>query len=134
MRSGARASRARGVGWPPYVPAVRTPRSATSVPPRSGELLRDARDTIDVTVPGRTRRGTGDLTVHNVPRLHDYDRGCIDHIPLTSVARTLLDIAERVPPRRLARAVGEAERLFLFDLRPIDALCERSIGAAACGS
>ena len=92
------------------------------------ELLRDARDTIDVTVPGRTRRGPGDLTVHNVRRLHDDDRGCIDHIPVTSVARTLLDIAERVPPRRLARAVDEAERLFLFDLRAIDALCQRSTG------
>jgi very-short-patch-repair endonuclease len=39
-----------------------------------------------------------------------------------------LDLAEVVSPRQLARAIDEAERLHLFDLRAIDKLCERSKG------
>ena len=91
-------------------------------------LARDSRAAIDVTVPGRTRRGSGDIVVHNVRRLHTDDRQRRDNIPVTSVARTLLDLAEVVAPRRLARAIDAAERLRLFDLRAIDELCARSNG------
>lgn len=91
-------------------------------------LLRDNRRKIDVTVPGRTRHGSGDIVVHNVRRLHAHDRCRREEIPVTSVARTLLDIAEVVLPRRLARAIDEADRLGLFDLREVDAVCERSPG------
>ena len=65
--------------------------------------------------------------VHNVRRLHPDDRGILDRIPVTSVARTLIDIAEVVPPRQLARAIDEAERLGFFDLRAVE-LCKRSNG------
>ncbi len=91
-------------------------------------LLRDSGAAIDVTVPGRSRRGSTGILVHNVRRLHDDDRARRDHIPVTSVARTLLDLAEGEPPRRLARAIDEAERLRPFDLRAIDELCARSKG------
>jgi len=91
-------------------------------------LLRDSPATVDVTVPGRGRAGSGDIVVHNVRHLHRDDRRRRDHIPLTSVPRTLLDLAEVVPPRQLARAIDEAERLRLFDLRMLDELCKRSRG------
>ena len=92
-------------------------------------LLADSRETIDVTVDTGRRVGSRGMTVHNVRRLHEDDRAGRDHIPVTSVARTLLDIATVVPPRRLARAVGEAERLRLFDLRALHRLCARSGGS-----
>jgi len=104
--------------------AVLSHRSAAAL----WSLLRDSRANIDVTVAGRTRHGRGNIVVHNVRRLHPDDRGRRDHIPVTSVARTLLDIAEVVSPRQLSRAIDEAERLGLFDLREIDALCRRSNG------
>ena len=91
-------------------------------------LLRDMRATVDVTVPGARRAGSRNLTVHNVRQLHGDDRADQDSIPVTSIARTLLDLAEVIPPRRLAGAVGEAERLGLFDLRAVDGLCGRSNG------
>jgi hypothetical protein len=91
-------------------------------------LLPDARAAIDVTVPGRTRRGSGEIVVHNVRRLHGDDRCRRENIPVTSLARTLLDLAGVVPPSRLARAIDAAERLRLFDLRAVDELCERSRG------
>ena len=104
--------------------AVLSHRSAAAL----WDLLRDSRAAIDVTVPGRTRRGSGDLVVHNVRRLHRDDRERRDNIPVTSVARTLLDVAEVVPLHLLLRAIDEAERRRLFDLRAIDELCGRSNG------
>lgn len=49
-------------------------------------------------------------------------------IPVTTVARTLLDLAEVVDMRRLERAFEEAERLRLLDLRVIERTCERNAG------
>jgi Protein of unknown function (DUF559) len=43
-----------------------------------------------------------------------------DAVPVTTPARTLLDLAEVVPRRSLERAVEEAEALRLFDLRAVD--------------
>lgn len=91
-------------------------------------LLADRRAVIDVTIPGRTKRGSRGIVVHNVRRLHPSDRRRREHIPVTSPARTLLDLAEATTPRQLARAIDEAERLGLFDLRAIDELCARATG------
>jgi predicted transcriptional regulator of viral defense system len=91
-------------------------------------IRQSAREAIDVTVPGRSRRGQSGLTLHRVRRLDAQDRGEVDAIPVTTVARTLLDLAEVVRPRELARAVEEAERLRLFDLRAIDDGCRRGRG------
>jgi very-short-patch-repair endonuclease len=49
----------------------------------------------------------------------------LDGVPLTTPARTLLDLAEVVPGRALERAVAEAENLRLFDLSAV----ERTIAA-----
>ena len=81
-----------------------------------------------MTVAGTRRAGSGEVVVHNVRRLHHDDRCRRERIPVTSLARTLLDLAAVAPPRRLARAVDEAERLRLFDLRAINELLERSNG------
>ena len=82
---------------------------------------------IHVTVP-RTREGTKGIKVHRVRSLDPRDHGRLHNIPVTSLARTLLDLAEVLSPRRLARAIEEAERLHLFDLRAIQDVLERSPG------
>ena len=46
----------------------------------------------------------------------------------TTVARTLLDLAAIVDRRRVERALERAEKLELFDLRQIEAACERAPG------
>jgi very-short-patch-repair endonuclease len=67
---------------------------------------------IDVAVPsggaGRTRRG---LTVHRLRTLRDEETTTEDGIPVTSPARTLLDLATALPRRQLERAIDEADRL-----------------------
>ncbi len=51
-----------------------------------------------------------------------------DRIPVTSVARTLLDLAEALSPTQLRRAFEEADRLELIDMRAIEQLLDRSRG------
>lgn len=81
----------------------------------------------DVTTARRCRRRPG-IALHRSRRVHPEDRAGRDGIPVTSVARTLLDVAEVVPPWRLERAIEEADRHGLFDLRAVDGLIERSRG------
>jgi very-short-patch-repair endonuclease len=88
-------------------------------------LLSDARGVVDVTATIR-RRHRG-IAVHTVQWLHDDDRAVVDNIPVTSVSRTLLDLAG-VVPNRLERALEQAERLGIFDLRAVEALMDRSRG------
>jgi hypothetical protein len=91
-------------------------------------FLQTARARIDVTAPGRTRGSRAGITVHRPRRLDPDDRAERDAIPVTSVARTLLDLAEVVAGRRLERAFEDAERLRLLDLGAIERLCRRSAG------
>jgi very-short-patch-repair endonuclease len=83
---------------------------------------------IDVTVPGRTRKGQQGIRVHNVRRLHANDREVVDGIPVTSVHRALLDYAEIARRQQLRLAVEAGERQDLLDQRKLDELYERSRG------
>jgi very-short-patch-repair endonuclease len=69
-------------------------------PPREGP--------IDVTVPDRKTRGRPGIRVHR-SHLHPTDMTRKDGIPVTSPARTLLDLATTLGPRDLARATEEAQ-------------------------
>jgi very-short-patch-repair endonuclease len=66
--------------------------------------------------------------------LLDRDRARRAGIPVTSVARTLLDLAGMLPERQLARAVEEAERLERLDLRAIEDVCLRARGRRGVGA
>jgi hypothetical protein len=66
--------------------------------------------------------------MHLVRNLHADDRAAREGIPVTSVARTLLDLAEAVSPTQLRRAFEEADRLELIDMRAIEQLLDRSRG------
>jgi very-short-patch-repair endonuclease len=81
---------------------------------------------IDITAAGR-RRSRGRIKVHTAV-LDPRDRTALDAIPVTSVARTVLDLASVVNLRRVERALERAEKLELFDLRAIDSVRERNPG------
>jgi hypothetical protein len=83
---------------------------------------------IDVTALRRNHAGRSGISVHLVDEIHPDDRAVVHGIPVTSVARTLLDLAGVVNKEALARAIEQAERLQLFDLRAIDAVIARSQG------
>jgi hypothetical protein len=73
---------------------------------------------IDVIAVGY-RRPPG-VVVHRVSHLPDDDRTLVDGIPVTSVPRTLCDLAGVVSPHQLERAVDNAERLGVLDLRAFE--------------
>jgi Protein of unknown function (DUF559) len=87
-------------------------------------VRRNSRVPVDVTVPGRRRHSRTGLDVHSVRRLDSRDVTQLGGIPVTTLARTLLDLAEVVPQHQLERAVEQAERLQLLDLNAVrDQLC-----------
>jgi very-short-patch-repair endonuclease len=83
---------------------------------------------IDVTVPGRGRRGPDGVRVHNVRSLDPRDTTVLDGIPITSVPRTLLDYAEVAGTQELRHALDEADRRELLSRKEIDELLARSPG------
>jgi hypothetical protein len=90
-------------------------------------ILDDSRAVIDV-VAAANRRSRRGIAFHRVRRLHPDDCDEIDGIPVTSLARTLLDIAEVVPRRRLVYALERAEKRQILDLREIEACMARNPG------
>jgi hypothetical protein len=60
--------------------------------------------------------------------MHPHDLAVRDGIPVTSVARTLLDLAEIMDRRGLERMFEEAERTRLLDLRAVEQACARGHG------
>lgn len=84
-------------------------------------LFRAAPQRIDVTLPTRAgRRKRPGITIHRsaITSAEITTDGCL---PVTSLARTLLDLAEVVPHRILIAAIDRAEDLRLLDLRDVRA-------------
>lgn len=86
---------------------------------------------IDVTIPGSPedpRRPTPDIPgvrVHRGPALHPDDRAVVDGIPVTSVSRTLVDLAEVLPRDDLREAFATAKAKGLLDMEAIEASYSR---------
>lgn len=79
---------------------------------------------VTASSPRRTRER---ILIHSAAALALEDRDSKKGIPVTSVARTLLDFAA-TDPRHLGKAVENAYRLGLLDLIAIDELLSRSKG------
>jgi very-short-patch-repair endonuclease len=89
-------------------------------------VLRGAQP-IEVTAP-RSRGPRDGVVVHRSRSMTDEDRAVIDGIPVTSVARTLVDLADLLTEKRLADAVHEAEVRRVFDLTKIERVLDRLPG------
>lgn len=77
------------------------------------------RPKVDVTPPGRTGRGRKGIDVHRAAGLDARDVTTVEGIPCTTVARTLLDLAEAIDRTALGRAIEQAEKLRVFDLAAV---------------
>ena len=113
-----------------YLAAVMAcgPRAALSY--RSAADLRRIRPSsgpIEVSVPEVSRELTG-VRVHRTRMLDPQDFTVVDGIPVTSVARTLLDLAGVLSPADLEVAIDRAERSGLFDLNAVVDVLERARG------
>jgi hypothetical protein len=84
---------------------------------------------IDVTVPSRAGRlSRSGIRIHRSGRLGVQDVTTKDAIPVTTVARTLLDLADVLPKQALKRAIDESEYLRLFDLTSLVAVVNANTG------
>jgi len=81
-----------------------------------------------VTIPRRHGLSRPGIVIHSVRTLDARDCAEEDGIPVTTVARTLLDLAEVLPLRQLHRAYEAAERLRILDLRAVAGVIARSRG------
>lgn len=98
------------------------------------DLRRMVAASVDVTVPGRGghRRQPG-IAIHRSTTLSPAHVTCHEGIRVTTVARTLVDLAEVVPRRTLERAVEQAEVVQRLDVTALEAVfadCPQRIG---CG-
>jgi very-short-patch-repair endonuclease/predicted transcriptional regulator of viral defense system len=82
---------------------------------------------LEITVPRGTRPRDG-ILIHRSRLIHDEDRSTVRGVPVTSVARTLVDLADVLSEERLAKAVHEAEVGRVFDLRAIERTLDRLPG------
>lgn len=86
---------------------------------------------IHVTVPGSpddprtTRKPPPGVIVHYVPELHPDDVTVVRGIPVTSVARTLIDCAADATPDELRGMFLRAHDLGILDLDAVDASLQR---------
>lgn len=116
---GAEANETDAVVWP----AVASHGSAAYL----WGLYRYAPETIDVTAPIR-RRAKRDFRVHFSSILAAEDRGEHEGMPVTSVPRTLLDLAIGANSDQLDRLLERAEERDLFDLRAVEDVLDRAGG------
>jgi hypothetical protein len=79
---------------------------------------------IEVTSPRRAASRTG-IRVYRVRDLHPDEVAVVDGIPVTSLARTLLDVAGVVGRQSLERTCDQAEILGLFNLAELHTVLER---------
>ena len=81
---------------------------------------------IDVTIPGTERKRPG-IRIHRRP-LPEADVTHRHGIPLTSVVRTLLDLAQRLTANELEAAANEADKRHLIDPDRLRAALEGRAG------
>ncbi len=103
-------------------PAVASHKTAAWI----WELRRWRPGRFDLTAP--TRRHRREPIVVHFARLAPEDVAVVDGIPVTSVARTLLDLAPEESTRRLHRMMDRAEERKRFDRRRFDRLLARCGG------
>lgn len=103
--------------------AVLSHRSAAS----HWELLATDQERIDVTAP-RSRQGVPGIRLHTSRSLAAQDSTSHQGIPITTVHRTLLDLAATTRADQLERALAQAMYLQLYDQRAITDVVARSNG------
>jgi very-short-patch-repair endonuclease len=88
---------------------------------------------VHVTTPGRAGRKLPGIHAHRARRLDPADVTVKDGIPVTTVARTLVDLTDVLSSDRVLRATREAEFLKLLDVDTVAAAVQRAHGRRRLG-
>jgi very-short-patch-repair endonuclease len=87
---------------------------------------------IDISTTGKART-SAKIAVHRTRSLDAPDIATVRGIPVTTISRTLVDLAGVVPPDHLAQAVKEADKRNAFDLTAVEAAMARTRGRRGPG-
>jgi predicted transcriptional regulator of viral defense system/very-short-patch-repair endonuclease len=107
--------------WAGGTRAVASHRSAGEL----WELPGRNRNAIEITCPRWRRTQHDHLIVHESLAFDEVDTTVVDQIPVTTVARTLFDLAGVVGPTTLDIAVATALRRHLTTSRELEAILDR---------
>lgn len=88
--------------------------------------------TIDVSTK-RDRGGLAGIQIHRTRVLGTEEITEIDGIPVTTVSRTFVDLAGLIPRDHLAKALREADRMQLLDVRGIERALARVLRRTGVG-
>jgi very-short-patch-repair endonuclease len=92
------------------------------------ELRQSNSTLIDVIVPSQNGRRRPGIRIHRSGRLRPDEVTVRHGIPVTTIARTLLDLADVLERQALRRAITEAEYLNRFDMIAINAAVQNNPG------
>ena len=90
-------------------------------------MLNLGNEPIHITVPGSPGDPRGANTnlpgvcIHHGPALHADDLTVVDGVPVTSISRTLVDLAEILPRDELREVFAEARAKGLLDMDAVEA-------------
>jgi len=98
------------------------------------ELLPVGSGAIEVTTPRAGVRRIHGIVAHRTRRLPTAETTLRDGIPCTTVARTLVDLAGCITPRRLRRALEQSLMLRTLDLEAVNAALDRAYGTRGTGT
>jgi predicted transcriptional regulator of viral defense system len=95
-------------------------------------IRQSAAANVDVTVPARSgRRRRKGIRIHRSSRLSKEETTVHEGIATTTVARTLLDLADSLPTQALKRTIDEAEYMRLLDMTSLTAVVNGNPGRRA---
>jgi hypothetical protein len=113
------------VGWPRltrerrWMAAVLAGGKGAALSHRSAAALwgigREEPRVIDISLTRRTRLRRAGLRVHARPALPGADIVCRNGIPVTTVVRTVVDLASELGPTTVERTINEADKHGLID-------------------
>jgi len=123
------------VGWPTLTPkrrwmaAVLACGESAVLSHHSAAALwgigREGRDRVDISVRRRCELKRPGLKVRSRPTVRPEDVVVKDHIPVTAIARTLVDLATELDEAAVERAVNEADKRDLIDPEALRTALER---------
>jgi very-short-patch-repair endonuclease len=93
-----------------------------------------SRGPVEVITPGRRSRRPAGVRVHERPPLTEADRAVVRGVPVTSVVRTLIDLAAVAHPHKVGLALDDARRRRLTDLASVELRFEQLAGRGRDGT
>jgi hypothetical protein len=92
------------------------------------EIANEHRARIDVSIRRRCKHRRPGIRAMGRPSLRDRDFTIRNGIPVTTPTRTLLDLATELDPKRLERAVNEADKRHVIDPETLRAALDEHRG------